>query len=315
MTNLVFGPVPSRRLGHSLGINNIPYKHCSYACVYCQLKRTPSLEIKPADFYEVEELVSACRNAIARCKETDTPIDYLTLVSDGEPTLDRNLGSIILSLKTFALPVAVISNGSLLWQKNISKALEHADWVSLKVDSIEEEIWRKINRPHGHLNLTHILSSMLEFSKHYRGKLVTETMLVRGLNDFESQLNGLGEFLSKMQPATSYLSIPTRPPAEAWVNPPDAQTINQAYHILHDWIPHVECLIGFEGDEFSSIGNPVEDLLSITSVHPMRKSAVEQFIERAGLSWQIVEDLVAAKKIVPVDYKNEIYYLRNFLPH
>jgi wyosine [tRNA(Phe)-imidazoG37] synthetase (radical SAM superfamily) len=307
---IAFGPVPSRRLGRSLGINNIPPKICTYSCVYCQLGRTLKIQMERRPFYEPQEVLNAVRNKIARTREAAESIDYLTFVPDGEPTLDVHLGREIELLKRLHLPIAVISNASLIWQQDVRQDLMGADWVSLKVDAVEEAVWRRINRPHGRLELSSILEGVLVFARKYTGELVTETMLVAGVNDGERHLKALAGFLARLQPDRAYLSIPTRPPAEPWALPPDEQAVNRAYHILGKEVEQVEYLIGYEGNAFAFTGEVEEDLLSITAVHPMREDAVSQFLARAGARWAVVQRLVAQDHLVEADYDGNRFYVR-----
>ncbi|MBN1135317.1 MAG: radical SAM protein [Anaerolineae bacterium] len=307
---IAFGPVPSRRLGRSLGINNIPPKVCTYSCVYCQLGRTIKMQVDRGAFYEPEEIVDAVRNKVVRAREAGESIDYLTFVPDGEPTLDIHLGKEIELLRPLGLPIAVITNASLIWRQDVREELMGADWVSLKVDAVEKAAWQRINRPHGSLNLSSILESALAFAKEYHGDLVTETMLVVGVNDGERRLKTLGGFLARLQPDRAYLSIPTRPPAESWALPPDEQTVNRAYHILGKKVEQVEYLIGYEGNAFAFTGDAEEDLLSITAVHPMREDAVSDYLARAGAGWAVVQQLVAKGKLVEAKHRGHTFYLR-----
>jgi wyosine [tRNA(Phe)-imidazoG37] synthetase (radical SAM superfamily) len=310
---IAFGPVPSRRLGRSLGINNIPPKTCTYSCVYCQLGRTPKMEVERRAFYEPDKVVSNVVDKVARTRQAGESIEYLTFVPDGEPTLDINLGQEIELLKPLGEPVAVISNASLIWRQDVRQDLMGTNWVSLKVDAVEEAAWRQIDRPHGSLDLPSIMAGLLTFAREYRGKLVTETMLVAGVNDGDGDLKALAGFLARLQPDRAYLSIPTRPPAEPWALPPDEQTVNRAYQILQRELERVECLIGYEGNAFAFTGDVEEDLLSITAVHPMREDAVKHFLARAGTTWALVQRLVAQERLVQADYDGYRYYLRRFV--
>ncbi|MGM0627971.1 MAG: radical SAM protein, partial [Candidatus Fermentibacterota bacterium] len=177
---IAFGPVPSRRLGRSLGVNNIPPKTCTYACVYCQLGTTGRIRMDRQELYAPEELASAVRDKVAASREKGESIDYLTFVPDGEPTLDVNLGRHMELLRPLGIPIAVISNASLVWREDVRSDLSGADWVSLKADAASEDVWRRVNRPHGRLDLQAIQEGMLAFAEGFDGKLVTETMLVRG---------------------------------------------------------------------------------------------------------------------------------------
>jgi wyosine [tRNA(Phe)-imidazoG37] synthetase (radical SAM superfamily) len=310
---IAFGPVPSRRLGRSLGINNIPPKVCTYSCVYCQLGRTLNMQVGRRAFYEPEEIVNAIGDKVAKTREAGESIDYLTFVPDGEPTLDIHLGWEIERLRPSGLPIAVISNASLIWRQDVRNDLMGADWVSLKIDAVEEEIWQQVDRPHGRLKLTSILQGALEFARDYGGELVTETMLVTGVNDGEEHLRAIASFLADLQPDRAYLSVPTRPPAEPWAQAPNEQTINRAYHILGKKAEQVEYLIGYEGNAFAFTGDVEEDLLSITAVHPMREDAVHTFLARAGANWAVVQRLVAQGRLVEADYDGYRFYLRRFV--
>ena len=304
---IAFGPVPSRRLGHSLGINNIPPKICTYSCVYCQLGRTKKMQVERRMFYNPQKIL---RDVQDKVKETRDPIDYLTFVPDGEPTLDINLAYEIDLLKSLGIKIAVITNGSLIWREDVREALMKADWVSLKIDSVQEEFWRKINMPYGTLQLSSIQQGMFEFARAYKGELVTETMLVRTVNDSEDGLGKIADLLARLKPDRAYLSIPTRPPAEEWAQPPPEEIINQAYHILDERIDQVEYLIGYEGNDFAFTGNVEEGLQSITAVHPMREEAVSDLLARAGGNWSVIHRLIDRGQLIETKYKGRKFYMR-----
>jgi wyosine [tRNA(Phe)-imidazoG37] synthetase (radical SAM superfamily) len=308
---IAFGPVPSRRLGRSLGINNIPPKVCTYSCVYCQVGKTRRMQVERCPFYEPEDIFKNVRKQVMKAKKKGESIDYLTFVPDGEPTLDANLGHEIDLLKSMGIKIGIITNASLIFREDVRKDLMKADWVSLKIDSIRKSSWRRINRPHRDLKLALILKGMLEFSKHFRGKLVTETMLIHSININTDLFEEMAQFLTRLNPAKAYLAIPTRPPAENWVRPPVPEDINIAFQVFHEKLDQVEYLIGYEGDAFASTGNVEEDLLSITSVHPMRKSAVSEFLKKTGADWSLVHKLIAQSKLFETEYKEQKFYLRN----
>jgi wyosine [tRNA(Phe)-imidazoG37] synthetase (radical SAM superfamily) len=307
---IAFGPVPSRRLGRSLGINNIPPKVCTYSCVYCQLGRTLKMRVERRAFYEPQELFEAVRDKVEKTRDIGEAIDYLAFVPDGEPTLDVHLGREIELLRPLGIKIAVITNSSLLWRKDAREDLLGADWVSLKVDAVREDVWRKTDRPHGALRLTAVLDGALEFAQVFEGELATETMLVEGINDGDDSLREVARFLSRLEPARAYLSIPTRPPAEEWVQAPGEETINRAYQILAEQTSPVETLIGYEGNAFAFTGDVEKDLLSITAVHPMREDAVDEFLERAGAAWPVVHELVERDQLVRTEYKGQTFYVR-----
>ena len=168
----VFGPVPSRRLGRSIGVNNIPPKICSLSCVYCQLGRSLKMETDRRDYYSTEELIEEVKKKIEDSRKNNEEIDYLTVVPDGEPTLDINLGKLITALNTTGIKTAVITNSTLIERPDVREELALAHWVSVKVDAVDEAVWRKVDRPVRSIDLDHMLDGILRFSEIYKGKLV-----------------------------------------------------------------------------------------------------------------------------------------------
>lgn len=312
MSDLVFGPIPSRRLGQSLGINNIPPKTCSYSCVYCQVGRTTRSRVARRAFFDPDAIVEAVSERVEAARTAGGRVDYLTFVPDGEPTLDANLGHAIEGLAPLGVPVAVITNSSLLPDPEVRRALGLADWVSVKVDAAEESIWNRIDRPSRRLDFAALLDGLRAFAREYTGTLVTETMLVAGVNDAEQHLRELAPLVEDLDATASYLAIPTRPPAESWVRAPDEEVVTRAFGILSDRVPGLEYLTGYEGDAFASTGDARADLLSITAVHPMRREAVEALLERDAADPHTVSDLLAERLLVETTYDGHTYYVRRF---
>jgi wyosine [tRNA(Phe)-imidazoG37] synthetase (radical SAM superfamily) len=270
------------------------------------------MQVERCPFYEPEDIFNSVGKQVKKAIKKGESIDYLTFVSDGEPTLDVNLGYEIDLMKSLGIKIGIITNASLVFREDVRTDLMKADWVSLKFDSILEKCWRKINRPHRGLELSLIFRGMQDFSKIFPGELVTETMLVQGIGIDTDILKEMVDFLARLNPAKAYLAIPTRPPAESWVRPPTPEDINVAFQVFREKLDQVEYLIGYEGNAFAFTGNVEEDLLSITSVHPMRESAVGEFLKRADADWSIVHQLIAQSKLVEVDYEGQKFYLKYF---
>ena len=307
---IAFGPVPSRRLGQSLGINNIPPKICTYSCVYCQVGRTLNMQVEHKAFYKPEEIFQVVDKKIKEAKERSEPVDYLTFVPDGEPTLDINIGREIELLKTLGIKIAVITNSSLLWDKDVRNDLYKSDWVSVKIDALSQDIWERINRPHGSLWLDKILDGITEFARRFKGELTTETMLVKDINDNTEQIGKISDFIAGIKPNKSYIAIPTRPPAEKWVKSPAEHIVNIAFQTFREKSIPTEYLIGYEGEAFAFTGSVEEDLLGITAVHPMRKDQVKTLLDKAEKDWAVIEKLVDENKLVEVNYKDKKFYTR-----
>jgi wyosine [tRNA(Phe)-imidazoG37] synthetase (radical SAM superfamily) len=266
-------------------------------------------DVEPRPFYKTAKIVEMTRLKLEQAREKRKQVDYVTFVPDGEPALDANLGEEIGILKGLGVRVAVITNGSLLWREDVRRNLLKADWLSLKVDSVDEEIWHRINRPHKSLKLDTILQGMFKFAKSFQGELTTETMLIKGVNDDIGRIVQVADFLKKLEPDIAYLAIPTRPPAER-VEPATEKVINTAYQIFKERLSHVEYLIGYEGNAFASSNNAIEDLLSITAVHPMREDAVAEFLENAGANWDTIRELVDSGNLISLDYQGKKFYMR-----
>jgi len=309
---IAFGPVPSRRLGYSLGINHIPPKHCPYSCVYCQVGRTTRMETARRSFYSLDQILQDVERKIAESTQIGAVIDYLTLVPDGEPTLDINLGKLIEGLKVFGIPIAVISNSSLINHIDVQNDLLKADWISLKVDTVDEIQWHRINRPHHRLLLSSILNGILNFRTRFRGELVTETMFVSELNDSEKAIQKVCDFLLELNPLKSFLTIPTRPPTEGWVTPPGPESLQRIFQIISDRILFADLLFEAESADFASTGNLVEDILSIAAVHPIREKALGTMLAQNNSEWMVVDELINSQELACIQYRDEKFYMRRF---
>lgn len=309
MPDLTYGPVPSRRLGKSLGVNNIPSKTCSYNCVYCQLGGTTVHIIDRRSFYDPMDIFRSVEKRVRELELHGERIDYITFVPCGEPTLDRNLGRIVNLIRDLGYPTAILTNSTLLYREDVREELTVFDYVSLKLDAVSENIWRLINRPHRSLRLNDILGGMLLFRKCYGGKLVTETMLIDGIS-YDPELEKIACFLKQLRPDIAYIAVPTRPPAEKWVRPAQEAIVNKAYQLFKEKIEAVELLIGFEGTDFTIASDPINDLLSIMSVHPMREYAIERILEKRGIGWDVIKELIVEGKIVEIEYQGGRYYMR-----
>lgn len=305
-----FGPVPSRRLGRSLGINNIPLrKICSFSCVYCQVGITKDFRIACCPFYTPDEIFNEVQKHLKRLTEQDKP-DYLTFVANGEPTLDIHLGKSIEKLKSLNIPVAVITNASLLNVQQVRDNLKPADWVSIKIDANDELIWKKINRPGNGLDFRKHIEGLFQFSSEFKGKLVTETMLIEGMNDSTKVLDKTSDIIKQINPSIAYISIPTRPPAVSEVKAPDEHVINEAFQIFSNKGLHTELLIGFEGTEVGTTGNAVEDITNMCAVHPIREDTMMKLLSKDKAGGDILESLLRKKIIKKVSYHSAYYYIR-----
>ena len=285
----VFGPVPSRRLGQSLGIDTIPLKTCNWNCVYCQLGRTHPVTNERREYYPRRDILAEVQQALAAHEPGE--IDWVTFVGSGEPTLHAGIGWLVAQVKALTtLPVAVITNGSLLDDPEVRDALALADAVLPTLDAGTADLYRRINRPHPACTFRRLVQGLIDFRRMYEGQLWVEVMLVRGLNDTAQALKEIASILHRIAPDEIHISLPTRPPAETWVRPSDDEGIMRAQAILGDVARVLHPAIG-EFD-LSGYADLAEAVLAIIRRHPMRQDDLERAL--AGATSEPVADVLAA---------------------
>lgn len=207
----IYGPVPSRRLGFSLGVDIVPFKTCSFNCIYCQLGRTARKTIKRKEYFSSSAILSQVKKKLSSGQQ----IDCITFSGSGEPTLNKAIGKIIRDVKKIAsIPVAVLTNGSLLWRKSVRKDLLAADTVLPSLDAATQKVLTKVNRPHPSLTSKKIIEGLKKFRQEFKGKIWLEVMLVKGVNDSPSHIKKLKEVLAGINPDRIQLNTVIRPPAE-----------------------------------------------------------------------------------------------------
>lgn len=269
MIKNVFGPVPSRRLGQSLGIDPVPLKTCNWNCVYCQLGRTQQFTVARDDFCNNVEVLREVKQAVDAHPPGE--IDWVTFVGSGETTLHAGLGVLIRSVKQMtALPVAVITNGSLLYLPEMRQELLATDAVLPTLDAGNAALYRKINRPFPQFTFERLTSGLIAFRKEFKNKLWVEVMLLQGLNDGEEALREIATWLEKIAPDEVHLVQPTRPPVEKWIRAPDQEGLTRAQAILGEVATIVMPAMG--EFSFGSNDNLIDAIVGIITRHPMRES-------------------------------------------
>lgn len=273
----IYGPVPSRRMGSSLGISPIPEKTCNYSCVYCQLGRTNKMTNEKKEFFPLEDIVSEMQEY----KTNNTDIDVVTIVGEGEPTLYSRLGELIKETsKIFNKPVAVITNGALLYDENTRTALCKADIVLPSIDAYNNEIFRKVDRPIGTLDFKKISEGLISFSKQFQGELMLEIMLLDGINNSKNDIKNFKEYISKINYDKLYINTPVRPPAESNISVASEESIKYAVEELNG----ISIDMLASGNFYSDIDNPFDAVMSIISRHPMSEFELDSFLNSRNLS-------------------------------
>lgn len=238
--NQIFGPVPSRRLGFSLGIDTVPYKTCSLDCIYCQVGRTTNKTIKRKEYISCDSILREIEE-ILKQKER---IDYITFSGSGEPTLNSRMKTLINSIKKLAsIPVAVITNGTLLFQPETREELMEADLVIPSLDAVSEEVFRKVNRPHHSLRIDKIIDGLSDFSQEFKGKIWLEIMIVKGINDSPQEIKRMAEAIEKIKLDKIQLNTVVRPPTEEFAQPVNLENLKKIKRTLGE---KCEVIAGFK---------------------------------------------------------------------
>jgi len=213
----LYGPVPSRRLGRSLGIDLVPHKICTYDCIYCQIGKTTEKTLSRKEYVPVKEIMEEVERFL---KAGTVSIDYLSLTGSGEPTLHSQIRSVIEGIKTItSIPVAVLTNGSLLYEEEVRQDLLRADVVLPSLDAVSSEVFMKINRPRPGFSIKEVIEGLVEFRKVYRGQIWLEILFCKGVNDSKEELLRIKKVLDRIQPDCIHINTVVRPPSEKWAVP------------------------------------------------------------------------------------------------
>ena len=296
MSRYVFGPVPSRRLGRSLGVDLIPFKTCSYDCVYCQLGQTTSKTIDRREWVPITDVVDEIRESLS-----SNP-DYITLSGSGEPTLHSQVGELIASIKEITdVPVAVLTNGSLLWQDDVRKQLLGADLVIPSLDAGDEVMFRRVNRPHHAIPFEQMLAGLIDFRQQFRGRYWLEVFILSGLTDFPTQSSKLVECVHRIEPDRVQLNTVTRPPAE-----PYAQGVSQERlaQLCSAFEPTAEVIADYRGVHREAVfAAGREEILAMLRRRPcsitdiahglnMHRNEVVKYLEELSAEGQLTHSVV-----------------------
>jgi wyosine [tRNA(Phe)-imidazoG37] synthetase (radical SAM superfamily) len=259
-SSFVYGPVPSRRLGLSLGINIIPFKTCTLDCIYCQCGKTTKKTLERRSFFPINDVLSAVRAAVrpSPLASRPQPPDFLTFSGEGEPTLNRDIGRIIRRLKReFAIPVAVITNSTLLTDPQVRRDLCAADLVVPSLDAADQRSFARVDRNHLDLVAADIIEGLKLFRRRYRGKIWLEIMLVKDVNDSVEHVVALRKAAWEIKPDRIQLNTVVRPPAEKSARP-----------MSYDDLEQIQCLFGPNTDIIGEARSKVPSPKSEVSESP-----------------------------------------------
>ncbi|MGB9627820.1 MAG: radical SAM protein [Thermodesulfobacteriota bacterium] len=293
----IFGPVPSRRLGRSLGVDLVPYKTCSFDCIYCDLGRTTHKITSRQSYLSPEEIQGELELYLSAM---DKKPDYITLSGSGEPTLNINIGEIIRKIKDItSIPVAVLTNSSLFSLDEVRRDLLEADVILPSLDAITPTIFGHINRPHPSIKVSEIISGLIQFRKEYRGQIWLEILFCRGINDGREELYRLKKVIERINPDRIQLNTPVRPPAEEFAYPLTPAQLEEIRRRLGD---RAEVISDFSiplGEKFNSVKD--SEILNLIKRRPC---TVEDISKALGLHIdEVVKNLEYLRKKGAVRYQ------------
>jgi wyosine [tRNA(Phe)-imidazoG37] synthetase (radical SAM superfamily) len=298
----IFGPVPSRRLGRSLGVDLLPFKTCTYDCIYCQLGRTTNKTIKRKEWLATDIVIEQLK------KNLGSKPDYITLSGSGEPTLFSRLEELISRIKSITdIPVAVLTNGSLLWLSEVRSSLKLADLVIPSLDAGCNQIFQYVNRPHSDITFGKMLEGLVKFREEYTGKYWLEVFLLAGVTTPEMEINRLKTCINSVCPDKVQINTVTRPPAEAFAEPVPE---NQLESIAKRLYKNAEVIADYSGvhkqQDFSARR---EDVLTLLKRRPC---SIEDIAAGLGLHRnevvKYVEELSSEGKIEAKPQNQQLYY-------
>jgi wyosine [tRNA(Phe)-imidazoG37] synthetase (radical SAM superfamily) len=300
----VYGPVPSRRLGFSLGVDILPFKTCTLDCIYCQLGRTPEKTLIRKEFFPKSEILSHIRKKI----QSGSQIDYITFSGSGEPTLYSGLGELIENIKNMTdIPVAVLTNSTTMTSSQVRKELMAADLIVPSLDAATQPVFEKINRPHPELRMDDIIQGLSAFKQTYTGRLWVEILLVKGVNDSDKHVQALRQALNKIKPDKVQLNTVVRPPAESFARPLNFKELE---HIQSQLNHNCEIVADFSPKHQIAISENLKE--SILAMIRRRPVTLKDIADSLGMHKNEVikylNILLNESAVKTVAYEHKTYY-------
>ena len=305
----VFGPLSSKRLGQSLGVDLLPSKSCTWNCLYCQLGKTRKFVTERQEFYAREEILFEIREALT----VNKGLDWITFVGSGETMLYQGIGWLITEVKKLTnIPVAVITNGSLLYLPEVRNELLQADAVLPSLNAGTEALHVKIDRPAEGLTFKQHVEGLVAFRNEYKGQLWIEVMLLGGINDSDEALRDLAAVLKKINPDMVHIVLPTRPSPDQEIHLPSEERIERAIAILSMVTTVVHPVKGCM--DLRSAPDLLEAVTAIVSRHPvqqreLQKALVDRFSGEENKASEVMQEMLATGRFWLVEHGGEPYWV------
>jgi wyosine [tRNA(Phe)-imidazoG37] synthetase (radical SAM superfamily) len=300
----LYGPVPSRRLGFSLGIDIIPFKTCTFDCVYCQLGSCSEKKIERQTYFPAEDILPKIKKAL----DSDQKIDAITFSGSGEPTLNADIGELIKEIKKVTqIPIVVLTNSSLMNRSSVRKALLQADIVIPSLDAVDPGVFQRINRPHPSLKVKDIIKGLQAFRSEFKGTLWLEILLVKGINDSPSHIQKLKKAIKKIKPDRIQLNTVIRPPAENTAHPLELQEMQAIKDLLGE---NCEIIAEFSREEQKPVSQDLkETVLSLIQRRPVTLSDISKSLGlHRNEALKFLDALMNEKRIKSVVHKGLRYF-------
>ncbi len=301
----VFGPVPSRRLGRSLGVDLVPHKTCSLNCIYCQIGNSKKTTIERKEYVPTDEVVEQVRLAL----EKGPAPDVITFSGSGEPTLHSGIGQIIKEIKkTSDVPVVVLTNGTLLFDEDVRKALCKADIVMPNLDAANPKTFGLINRPDPKLVFDKMINGLIRFGKEFKGELLLEVFVVKGINDSQKEMSQIARIASEINPANVQLNTVSRPPAENFAKNADKEDLAEMAGLFST---KVEVIASFKDDKNIQTKNfaKTKDVQNLLARRPCRLLDIANGLGISQIEASKLVCLLTSENLVrEISQANEIYF-------
>lgn len=300
----IYGPVPSRRLGFSLGVDILPSKTCTLDCIYCQLGSTPEKTVRRGEYFSTDSVLGQIEKALSSGQK----IDYITFSGSGEPTLNATLGKLIREIKKITdVPVAVLTNSTLLSDASVRRALQPADLVVPSLDAAAQVEFIAVNRPHASLKIEDIIGSLKKFRQEFKGQIWLEIMLVKGINDSLEHIKKLKAAVREIEPDRIQLNTVIRPPAEVFAQALSYKELERIKEILGK---SCEIIVDFSGKDQMPQGKNLEDrILSIIQRRPVTLLDISTALgEHYDEILKCLSLLIEEGSIKSVTHKDKTYY-------
>lgn len=229
----IYGPVQSRRLGFSLGISLTPYKVCNFDCIYCQLGPTTIKTFRRKEYVKIKDILVELKEFISEFDFKNSHVDYISLSGAGEPLLNSGISRLIRGIKKFTkIPIALITNASLLKDKKIRDEISGVDLILPSLDALDKEVFKLIDRPGPKINIEKIVEGLIALRKEFKGKIYLEIMLISGVNDDLGFFRRFKEIIVKINPDKIHLNTPKRHTSELGVLAPEDKVLNKIRDLL-----------------------------------------------------------------------------------